>query len=294
MKQEIGLVIDQGADFPKKIIEKYKIEVVPIKLDWPEIQELPGENIYQKMREAERQKIKSFGKTSQASPKDFLVAYKKQLENFENIICITLSSKLSETHNSAVQAKNFLPSGEQKRIFIVDSLNVTGGEALLIIKAIELIEGKKIKTKEIADRLTVLSEKIHIRIIFKDPKWIEASGRMSTTMANWIRRMGKIGVRPLLGIKDGVIKSMGIKSGVKIISNALFKEIEDKTKDLRKKDKKISIIINHGDDKESAEKLKKRIEQELVGANVLFINLVNDIVGIVGGPDSLAVSWTES
>ena len=292
MKQKIGLVVDEGADLPKEIIDKYQIEIVPVKLDWPDVQILPGENIYQKMREAEKRGVKSFGKTSQPSPKDFLDAFKKQLENFEEIITLTLTSKLSGTYNSAIQAKNFLLPEQQKRVFVVDSLSVSGGEALLVFKAIDLIEEEK-KAEQIAEILKELPPKIYLRVIFKDPKWVAASGRISKTVANWIRKMQKIKIHPLLGVKEGVIKPVGIKIGAKDIPTVLFREIEEKTKKLRKENKKIMAIINHGDNLKEAQKLKEMIENNLKGIRVLLINLVNDIVGTLAGPDALALSWTE-
>lgn len=293
MKQKIGLVVDEGADLPKEIIDKYQIEIVPVKLDWPDVQILPGENIYQKMREAEKRGIKSFGKTSQPSPKDFLDAFKKQLENFEEIITLTLTSKLSGTYNSAIQAKNFLLPEQQKRVFVVDSLSVSGGEALLVFKAINFISQGRFKAEQIYKRLKSIPKEIHLRVIFKDPKWVAASGRISKTVANWIRKMQKIKIHPLLGVKEGVIKPIGIKIGAKDIPTALFREIEEKTKKLRKENKKIMAIINHGDDFKEALKLKEMIENNLKGIRVVFINLVNDIVGTLAGPDALALSWTE-
>jgi len=64
VNSKIGLVVDEGADLPREIIEKYQIAVVPVKMEWPDIENLPGENTFQKMREAEKRGIKSFGKTS--------------------------------------------------------------------------------------------------------------------------------------------------------------------------------------------------------------------------------------
>jgi len=130
---KIGLVVDEGADLPQEIIEKYQMAVVPIKMDWPNLENLPGENTFQKMREAEKRGIKGFGKTSQPSPKDFLDVFKKQLEKFEKILCITITSKLSGTYNSANQAKNILPPDDQKRIFINNVLGVLVGPDALIL-----------------------------------------------------------------------------------------------------------------------------------------------------------------
>ena len=59
---KIGLVVDEGADLPQEIIEKYQMAVVPVKMDWPEIENLPGENTFQKMREAEKEKSKVLAK----------------------------------------------------------------------------------------------------------------------------------------------------------------------------------------------------------------------------------------
>ena len=120
--QKIGLVNDSAADLTQEIVEKHQIAVVPVKMDWPDIENLPGENTFQRMREAQKRGIKGFGKTSQPSPKDFLDAFQRQLERFEKIICITVTSKLSGTYNSACQARGLLGPEKEARVFVVDSL----------------------------------------------------------------------------------------------------------------------------------------------------------------------------
>ena len=290
---KIGLVVDEGADLPQEIIEKHQMAVVPVKMDWPDLENLPGENTFQKMREAEKRGIKSFGKTSQPSPKDFLEAFKKQLERFDKIICITLTSKLSGTYNSANQAKNILPSEDQKRVFIVDSLNASCGEALSTLKAIDLIgQGKDIE--EIIKELEKFIPQVRLYGMFEDPKWLEASGRISSAIANWFRRMQKIGVRPILGIKKGVMKAIGIKAGAKDIPTALFRQFEAKTKKLRNQNKKIRVAITHGDDSEGAQRLKEMIEKELEGVEVAFINLIDNVLGVLVGPDAFVLAWSEA
>jgi len=286
---KIGLVVDEGADLPPEIIEKYQIATVPVKMDWPDVETLPGENTFQKMREAEKREVKSFGKTSQPSPKDFLDVFKKQLEKFDKIICITLTSKLSGTYNSACQAKNILgPEGE--RIFIVDSLSATCGEALLALKAIDLTE-KDETVEETVKGLEGFVSRTHLIAMVEDPKWIEASGRVSHTLANWVRRMQKMGVRPILGVKKGLIKAIGIKAGAKDIPTALFYTFEARTKKLRSQRKKIRAAITHGDDLKGAQRLKEMIEEELEGVEVVFINLIDDVLGILVGPNALVLAW---
>lgn len=290
-KKPIGLVIDEGADLPREIIEKYQIEVTPFKSEWPEIENLPGDNIFQRMREVEKRGMKTFGKTSQPSPKNFLDCYKRQLEKSENILCITLTSKLSGTYNSAVQAKNFLTPEDQLKITIIDSLNGISSEGLIVIRAIELIEENKKNVEEIAKELTLFIPTVKTAIILKDPKWLEFSGRLSHNLANLIRRMQSIGIRPIVSFKNGKLTVSGFKTGAKNIPTALFKILDSKTKKFQNQGKKIKITIVHGDNIEYAKTLKNLIEKEIKNSEICFVSLVDMVIGVVAGPDALSVSW---
>jgi len=289
---KIGLVVDEAADLPQEIIGRHQMAVVPVKMDWPDIENLPGENTFQKMREAEKRGIKSFGKTSQPSPKDFLEAFKRQLERFEKIICITITSKLSGTYNSANQARGILSEEDQKRVFIVDSLNASCGEGLSNLKAIDLIEAGK-EIEEIVKELEKFTSQIYLYGMLEEVKWLEASGRISPALANWVRRMQKIGVRPIIGIKKGVIKAIGIKAGAKDIPTGLFHQFEAKTRKLRNLNKKIRVAITHGDNLEGAQKLKEMIEKELENTEVAFINLIDNVLGVLVGPGAFILAWCE-
>jgi DegV family protein with EDD domain len=262
-------------------------------MDWPDLEPFPGENTFQKMRKAEKAGIKSFGKTSQPSPKDFLDIFKRQLAQFEKIITITITSVHSGTYNSACQAKNFLGPEEKEKVFVVDSLSGSAGQGLLILKTIDLIESGK-KAEEIVKELELFRPKIHLVAMLEDPKWLESSGRISHFLANWIRRMGKIGLRPLLGIKKGKIKAVGIKKDARDISTALFRELSEKTEKLLKQGKKIRVAITHADNLAEAQRLKEMIEKESSSAEVVFINLIDNVLGIIIGPGGLILAWSEA
>ena len=290
-KKPIGVVTDEGCDLPQELIEKYEIAVVPLRADWPDMQSMPGNNTFAKMRELEKRGIKSFAKTSQPSVSDFLELYKKQLEKFEKIICLTITSKHSGTFNSAFQAKKFLETeGGGEKVFVIDSLNASGGLGLLVLKVVELIKKGK-KPEEIIEEIKKLIPHTHLYFFIPDPKWLEASGRVSHTVANWIRKMQNFGVRPLMGLKQGFLKPVGIKIGVKDVPTTMFKELESKSKNFSSQGKKIKIAITHGDNLEDALRLKEMIEKELKNTEVLFINLVDDVIGCILGPGCLALGW---
>jgi len=281
----IGIVTDDVAGLLPKITERYQIEIVPTVLNWPEGKKIPGENIYQKMIEAKRRGIKSFPKTSQATPKDYLVAFEKQLHKFEKVLCITITAKLSGCYNSAKQAEAEVQ--EPKRIFVFDSWHASASQALLVLRAIELIQEQR-EIVEVINKLKKLRSKINLYLLFEEPRWIEAGGRVTKRQAEWIRRMKKIRLHPLIKIKNGVL----IKGGVvwaRDMADALFKKIAKESKKERERGKRIRVIISHANNLPEAKKLKDKLKS--IKAEISFINLVSPVVGAHIGPGSLIAAW---
>lgn len=282
-KISIGLIVESVACLLPKIIERYKIEIVHPILDWSEIEKIPGENIWQKVREIEKYKIKTLPKTSQASPSSYFEAFAKQLKEFQKILIISLSSKISGSFNSALQAREMFPDEQKKKIFIFDSSHVVSGHALLVLKAIELIQ----EQREIGEILTELKKfitKTHFYVIFQDPKYAEFIGRITKSQARWIRRMKKIGLHPLIKMKDGKLEKGGMVFA-KDEAEGLFKKVKSESKG-----KKIRVVINHCDNLEGAKKLKNLLKT--IGAEVSFISEAPPIL-VVAGPGALMCGWQE-
>jgi len=288
MKKSIGIVTDDVADLSQEISKEHQIEIVACQIGWPEGESLSGNDIYQKMREADKKGIKTLPKTSQPAPKAYLDAFQKQLQRFDKVLCITLSSKLSGSYNSARQAELMIK--EPSKLYILDSLNATAGQALFVLRAIELIQEQR-EISEIIEDLKSLIPYIHFYAFLEDPKWLEAGGRMSSQVANWIRKFQKIHLYPFIGIKDGVVKAMGITRG-EDIPEALFRQIEGKSRGARKQGKKIRVVITHCDNLEAAGKLKELLKTKLK-AEIPFVNLTTPVVGAHVGPGSIIAAWAE-
>jgi len=286
-KVSIGIVTEDVTMLLPKIVERYQIEEVKARYDWPEEKDLPGENIYQKMREADKKGIKTFPKTTQPSPKSYLDAFKKQLERFDKVLCLTITSKISGCYNSACQAKEMLSEEQKERVYILDSLQVAQSQALLVLQAIELIQEQR-EIAEVIDEIKKLIPETHLYVIFEDPKWIEAGGRVSKSQANWIRRMKKLNLHPLMTIKDGAIVKGGIIFA-KDMAKALFKKIAKESQKARKEGKRIRVIISHADNPEQAEKLRQLLKE--VKAEVHFISLASPVICAHTGPGTLAAAW---
>jgi DegV family protein with EDD domain len=287
IKQKIGIVADEGGDLPEELIKKHNISLVPFKVDLGEMKDLAG-NIYQRIKEAEKRGLKSFVKTSQPSPGDFLKAFKEKLKEFEEIICITVTSKHSGTFNSALQAREYLP--EKDQIHVIDSMSVSGGEGLIILKAVSLIKSG-LKMNEILGKLKQSVLKTNLIFVLESPKWAVASGRIPKVLGALLERMQNFGFYPVLTLKKGKIGLSSIRKGVKDLSSALFEEF--KSKILKEKiDSEIKTAITHADNKKEAKKLEDLI-LKVKNCKIEFKNIIGNIVGGLSGPGALALAWQE-
>ena len=99
----IRKITDSSCDLNKDIIEKYNIKVVPLNVSFgDEIymdSELDNKEFYEKMKNS-----KELPKTSCPSPERFINSY----EGDEDVIVLTISSKLSGTYSAALLAKNMM------------------------------------------------------------------------------------------------------------------------------------------------------------------------------------------
>ena len=279
------IVVGESSAIPMEIIQKYGMYSLPFTVDWEEGKNIDGQTIFEKMRNAKKQGLKTTPKTSQPPIGAYKKSYDEIIAKGNDVVCITVSSKISGSYNSAIQAKKMLNEDAQQRIFIIDSLNVDVSEALLAIKAAELAE-QGLSAEEIYKSIDV--SKVHLFGMVESPRWLEAGGRISNTVANILETAQKMGLRPVLGIKDGFVKPTTVKMKAKDTAEALFKELQGL------KNPKLRIGISHGDNIEEALRLEQMIKEKLPESKIEFINMISIVIGAHVGPGALLVCALEN
>jgi DegV family protein with EDD domain len=284
--KKVTIVVGESASITKELLDKYGMVVAPFIIDWPEGVNIPGNNVFEKMREAEKMGIKTTPKTSQPSMGVFKKTFEEALADSESIICITISSEISGTYNSAIQAKKMFDDEKQKKIFVIDTFNADASESLLAIRAAEMIEEGK-SGEEIAESLKALLPQTFLFGMLESPKWLEAGGRINHAMAVILTQMQKIGMRPILSVKDGVIKPANLKMQAQDTANALFKQMESVVKKPLSEGKKCRVGISHADNLEQAQRLRKLIEENYPEIKIEFISVTSPVIGCHVGPGTL-------
>ena len=218
----IKLIIDSACDISKKEADELGVYFVPMEIQFGEDFFYDGVNItphefYEKLLSC-----KELPKTSQITPYRFEQVYKEVVNNGDDAIVITISSKLSGTYLNAVKAS------QDKDIFnghiyVIDSLNACMGQRLLILYALDLIK----QNKPIAEIVSILNEvkhKIKVIAVLDTLKYLKMGGRISSFVAF----SGTVlSIKPLIEVIDGEVKVVGKAHGFKN-GKAMINKIAEK------------------------------------------------------------------
>lgn len=281
-KKPLGLVVGETADLPKEFLIKYQIEEVPFQTRFPDGEILSRENLYSEI-EGALKNGRPLPTTSTPSFGDFLSVYQRALDKFENILVITLSSKLSGTYSSAQIARSLLE--DKKRVKVFDCFSAEVGEGLVAVKTQELIsQGKKIE--EILEELKTYCPKVKVLGLISDFKYIARSGRLKLPYFAFqlISLLQKIGIQFLIEVGKGKVTFLGARFGKNRIK-ILAQEIDN-----QRKDKEIRVAIAQANCPKLAKDLKIELEKK-EKIKVLFISQVSPVIGIYAGPETLIVGF---
>ena len=214
---KVRIVVDSTADLPAHIAGNFTI--VPLTIHFGKEEFIDGVTIdhktfYEKLVESD-----VLPSTSQATPDAFERVFREAVTSGEEVVVITLSSKLSGTYQSAmIAAKEF-----EGKAFVVDSKTVAIGTGILAELALRLRD-KGLSAAEIAEKLTAKRENVRLIAMLDTLEYLKRGGRISkaTAIAG-----GILSIKPVVCIEDGEIKVLGKARGSKQGNNLLFKEIQN-------------------------------------------------------------------
>ena len=157
-------------------------------------------------------------KTGQVNPYAFSQAFEEAYAAGDDVVCVTLSSKLSGTNQSAVTAA----AGAKTVVRVVDSKSVCVGERILVECALRLAaEGKT--AAEIADALCELRERVCVVALLDTLEYLRRGGRIGAAAAG----VGALlSIKPVITVEDGAIAILGKARGSKNGRNLLSEQVE--------------------------------------------------------------------
>lgn len=216
--------------------------------------------------------------SSQPSPGVFLDIYEEAEEKNEDVLVITLSSKLSGTYNGAMLAKDML---DYDRIFIVDSLQASSAERIVVEHAVELRD-KGLSAEEIAKDLESFKRKVTLMGVPSTLLYLKKGGRISNVKA----ALGSaLDIKPLLKLVDGKIESFGSVRGLLHAKREIIKAFKNDNVDFNHK-----VHFGYSNDI----KVGKEFMDKVVAECNLDTDLIHNVGPAIGthiGPGAILIAY---
>lgn len=277
--KKVAIVTDSTAYLPSNYVEEFGVTVVPLTLQWDGASYRDGVDILPDEFYTRLSDSKTLPTTSQATVNDFTQVYKRIMDEGFDILTLPISSGISGTYDSAIQAKAQL--GEVP-IEIIDTRLVSMALSFQVLAAARAAkDGASLEEcKQIA-----LKAYDHIGVYFvvDTLKYLHAGGRIGGGK----RFMGTaLNIKPILEIRDGKIEA--VKSVISI-NKALEAMVEMVEKDVDQREP-VRVSVFHALAAEKAQELLKTTAARL-HADEAILSYVSPVIGCHVGPGTLSIAY---
>lgn len=214
----VKLVIDSASDISKREAEELGIHMIPMSIlfgdkTYLDGVDLSGRDFFEKLIETDE-----LPTTSQINMFQFEECFSELTADGSEVVAVTLSSKLSGTYAGAMSAAESFPG----KVFVVDSLNASLGERILIQYAARLLK-EGAAAKELVAGLEEAKQRIRLMALLDTLEYLQKGGRISavTAMSGAVFQ-----IKPVISIMNGEVKMIGKAMGSKKGNNLLVRLVE--------------------------------------------------------------------
>ncbi len=278
------LMTDSCCDLSASLAEELGIFVLPLSLElsgqtyhnYLDGREIGFSDFYNRIRAGET------ATTSAISVGIFEETMRPFLESGKDILCLSFSSALSTTYQSAVIAAGEMAEAfPEAKIHVVDTLSASLGQGLLVY----LCARKKQAGLDI-DALRDYAEQTKGQVCHwftvDDLNHLKRGGRVSATAALFGTMLS---IKPVLHVDDqGRLIPVSKSRGRRAALTALVDRMEQTAVDPGTQ----TVFISHGDCPEDAQFVADEIRRRF-GTEDIRINFVGPVIGNHSGPGTMAL-----
>lgn len=217
----VKIITDSTNDLCREILMQQGIEVIPLSVNFSDASYLDGveittQELYEKVDEKGE-----LPKTAAIPIATFVEVFEKYISQGDEIVFTGISKQMSRTYENAVMAAKEVA---EDKIFIVDSMNLSTGIGLLLLKACKYRDAG-LSAKQIADRLNQDSQLVLSQFAIERMDYLHKGGRCSS-IAKLFGTLLKI--KPIIAVRNGKMHVQRKPIGkMKIALDAMIKQIVD-------------------------------------------------------------------
>ncbi len=176
--RKMKIVADSSCDLFN--LENTEFATAPMKVITSEREFVDDESLDAAVMVSFLDKYKGKSKSSCPNTNDWIRAF----GDADDIFCVTITSGLSGSYNSACTAKQIYESENQgKRVFVIDSLSA-GPEMTLIVEKLEACIAAEMAYEDICDEITAYHQRTGLLFMLKSLKTFANNGRVSPVVAS--------------------------------------------------------------------------------------------------------------
>jgi len=280
--QDVAVVTDSISNLPPEMLKQYNITIVPINICFQgkiyrDMLDVSTSEAYEMVM----QDPDNFS-TSPAAPGHYLEAYREASQYSKNILCITLSSKISTGYNMAsLAAKQADTEIGDVSVEVLDSQNVTAAQGFIALEAARAAKDGKTyqEVLEIADDMR---GRVIFLAVLDTIRYVYRTGRIPKVAAQVASRLN---IRPILSSSDGRIRFVGAVRKKEGGIDRILRMMREKAGQ-----GEVHVAVMHAYSPDEAEKLKERIESEFNCAE-LWITEMTPVMGYACGTGTVGFAF---
>ncbi len=187
--------------------------------------------------------------------------WKESFENYDGVFCVTITSNLSGSYNSASLAVNeYVTENPEKKGFVIDTLSA-GPEITLIVEKLRDLVSQNLGFEDIKEKINEYKSRTHLIFSLESLRNLANNGRCSQATATFagllgIRAIGKASLQGTLELTD---KVRGSKKAIATVFKNMLQTGYDGGR----------VRIHHCLNSEAASTLKQMIKEKFPNACVL-------------------------
>ncbi|MBE5864850.1 MAG: DegV family protein [Lachnospiraceae bacterium] len=283
--REYCITTDSNSDLPLEYIEKYNTTIIPQYYSFGDI--VYGDELNMSPTEFyERMKSGELPQSQANNPAVIEEKFRAILDQNMDIIHIAFSSALSGSYNNVCMvSRELLLEYPDAKIEIIDSLNVSLGESLMVIHA-NILKELGTSYEKTVDTINDFKKHINVQFTVDDLFHLQRGGRISKATAV----VGSaLSLKPMLYVdKLGGLSTDGtIRGRKRSLRNLVERMKATLTPDT---DYTIPVGIVHGNCPEEAQEVANMINAETKFTNII-INDISPSIGVHAGPGAIGILY---
>lgn len=279
-----AIVLDSTSATPTAQLAEQGVTVVPLTVRFGEEEYVDGqtmlpEQFFKRMNEYLPQGLP---KTSCPAPGKFEQAFREAGKDCEGVLCITISSGLSDTHHSATMAADACAKDGIK-VEVVDSLGVVEVNSLMCEKALRMREAGA-SLAETAEHMRKMAMKCRTIVALDQLDNLVKGGRIGKAAGV---AAGLLKLKPVLVLDkpDGVVETASKSRGVK----GLLKDCAAFVQRIEGEDGPCEVRISQANAHERAEQFKAAFDEAGIAYNP-EVRWIGSVIGTYTGDNGILIT----